>query len=443
MGKIVSLLSKLPWPIRVLLALGMMYLVLCIAVWRMVEDLTDTASEIMDIEYGDSYFNWRGHFGVNDVAVTLYDNQGEVRAEYEMDRVVIRPSSPLWLLRNSFFSPSKYLPDEIGVTLEGLRNKASNDTTPGNYTNLPYDAMGCTDFLLTPRQIQAMGLKELRRDVHLQIDRQSTQSVNVGYAFETVGVGKLAVDAVVDMEWPVRTRNIIAELDEAPLRSASLTFTDQGFIGVRNASCAKQHGMDANAFHAYHMQEVRRRLSEENLSYGEAALQQYEAFANKGEQLVIRSAGAADVTFGEFMGMSTFQKLQVFPLQIAASGANPSTMQVVWGGPGPKSRTADSAAAMVQAAVDESAAPAPAAQPVSAELPMAGAEVTYQQAAALVGQHIDVSTRLGTHRRGILRAHLPQVLTLELDRSEGGFSLTIYADDVAGIRYSPLASEPN
>ena len=256
MGKIVSLLSKLPWPVRLLLALGMMYLVLRIAVWRMVEDLTDTASEIMDIEYGDSYFNWRGHFGVKDVAVTLYDSQGQPRAEYEMDRVVIRPSSAFWLLRNSFFSPSRYLPDEIGVTLEGLRNTANDDTTPGNYTNLPYDAMGCSEFLLTPRQIHAMGLKELRRDVHFQIDRQSTESVNVGYALETIGVGKLAVDTVVDMEWPVRTKNIIEELGEASLRSASLTFTDHGFIGVRNTSCAKQHGLSADAFQTYHMQEV-------------------------------------------------------------------------------------------------------------------------------------------------------------------------------------------
>ena len=112
MGKIAGLFSRVPWPLRIIVGIGLLYLGLRIAVWSMVEELTDTASEIMDIEYGDSYFNWRGHFGVNDVAVTLYDNQGEVRAEYEMDRVVIRPSSPLWLLRNSFFSPSKYLPDD-------------------------------------------------------------------------------------------------------------------------------------------------------------------------------------------------------------------------------------------------------------------------------------------------------------------------------------------
>lgn len=439
MGKIVSLLSKLPWPVRLLLALGMMYLVLRIAVWRMVEDLTDTASEIMDIEYGDSYFNWRGHFGVKDVVVTLYDNKGEPRAEYAMDRVVIRPSSPFWLLRNSFFVPSKYMPDEIGVTLEGLRNAADDDNTPGNYTNLPYDAMGCTEHLLTRSQIGAMGLKELRRDVHVRIDRQSTQSVNVGYALETPGVGKLSLDTTVDMEWPVRTRNLIVELGEAPLRSASLTITDQGFIGARNAACAKQHGMSTSAFADYHMQEVRRRLSEENLSYGEAALQQYAAFAKEGQQLVIRSSGPANLTFGQFMGMNVLQKMQAFPLQIAASGANPSPMQVVWGGPGPNSRAAGGTAPVPAQA---NATPVQVVR-AAVELPKPGAEVTYQQAAALVGQHIDVSTRLGTRRRGTLRAYLPQVLTLELDKEEGGFTLTVYSEDVAGIRYTPVAGVSN
>ena len=440
MGKIAGFFSRVPWPLRIIVAVGLLYLGLRIAVWSMVEELTDTASEIMDIEYGDSYFNWRGHFGVKDVAVTLYDNEGEPRAEYAMDRVVIRPSSPFWLLRNSFFVPSKYMPDEIGVTLEGLRNVADDDNTPGNYTNLPYDAMGCTEYLLTRSQIRAMGLKELRRDVHVQIDRQSAQSVSVGYALETPGAGKLSLDTTVDMEWPVRTRNLIVELGEAPLRSASLTITDQGFIGVRNAACAKQHGMSANAFADYHMQEVRRHLSEENLSYGEAALQQYVAFAKEGQQLVIRSSGPANLTFGQFMGMNFVQKMQAFPLQIAARGANPSSMQVVWGGPGPNSRAADGTAPVPAQA---NATPVQVVQTATAELPGPGAEVTYQQAAALVGRHIEVSTRLGTQRRGILRAYLPQVLTLELDKEEGGFTLTVYSDDVAGIRYTPVAGVSN
>lgn len=442
MGKIAGLFSKIPWPVRLLLGVGLLYLGLRIAVWTMVEDLTDAASEIMDVEYGDSFFDWRGHFGVEDVKVTLYDNQGNARATYAMDQVLIRPSSRFWLLRNSFFSPSKYLPDEIGVTLQGLRNTADSDSTPGNYTNLPYDAMGCTEYLLTPGEIRAMGVKQLRRDVHVQLDRQNSQSVNVGYALETQGVGKLAVDTVVDMEWPVRMRNVIAELGEAPLRSASLTFTDQGFIGTRNAACAKQRGMDATAFQDYHMTEVRRRLSEENLSYGEAALQQYSAFAKNGQQLVIRNSGPANLTFGQFMGMSTFQKLQAFPLQIAASGANPSAMQVVWGGPRENGGAVGSAATS-QASAAVASPPAPVAQPVTAELPKAGSEVTYEQAKGLIGQHIDVSTRLGTHRRGILRAYLPQVLTLELDQDEGGFTLTIYSSDVAGIRYTPVVSKSN
>lgn len=402
-----------------------------LTVWLMLEDITDVASEIVGIEYDGSFFNARGHFGTSDVLITAYDPQGEPRAEFAMDRLVIRPSSPLWLLRNAMFSKSRYMPDEMGLTLENFRNTADSESTPGNFTNLPYDAKGCVPLLLTQRDIMGMGVEMPRRDVHIQLDRVSDDKVELTYTLESPGLGSMAILLVADMAWPVRMRNIFEELDRAPLRSMRITFKDLGFVATRNKACATKRGMTAEQFQAYHMQEVRRRLTEEKLWYGDAALEQYSSFAGKGGELVISSIGQRPLTVGKFLSMNMFQKLSALPLQIAASGRAPSTMQVTWGG---GSRVPPPAAANPSVAM---AAPTPA--PTTTR-PEPGSDVAYAAASSLVGEHIHLVTRYGSERAGTLLVHSPAMITIKLDDDSGGFTLTTIKQDVASIRYNPPAA---
>ena len=73
-------------------------------------------------------------------------------------------------------------------------------------------------------------------------------------------------------------------------------------------------------------------------------------------------------------------------------------------------------------------------------MPEAGSVVAFESLAPLTGQHIDVATRHGTLRRGTLRLAGPVALELELDRAEGGVRLTMPADTITEIRYTPPAT---
>lgn len=419
-----------PWWARAAFGLVCLLLALKLTVWLLVERITDAAAHHVDVEYDGSFFDWRGHFGTSDVVIATYDEQGAPAGEYAMDRLVIRPSSQLWLLRNAFFSGSGFAPDRIGLTLENFRSVGASETTPGNYTNLPYDAMGCTPALLTPRDLLGMGLDAPKRNIHLDLDRTSSRHVDLIFTMESPELGSLSVLANVEVERPVRMKALFDELDQAPLRSVTVTAKDLGFIAARNRACAGKHGLSATEFQAHHMREVRRWMGQQAFGYGEAALAQYAQFAANGGELVIRSVGQRKVTLGEFIAMDQWQKFRAFDLRVAASDSPAVDMTVF--------RTARAGTAPQPPGttpIAPEATSTPAASP--APRPEPGSTVGYERALDLVGEHIDIRTRHGTERAGTLLVHSPTMITMKLDPSGGGFNLTLYRQEIADIRYTP------
>jgi hypothetical protein len=422
--------SGFPWWARVVVGLVCLLLALKLTVWLLVERITDAAAQHVDVQYDGSFFDWRGHFGTRDVVIASYDEQGTPAGEFAMDRLVVRPSSQLWLLRNAFFSGSKFAPDRIGLTLENFRSVGDGETTPGNYTNLPYDAMGCAPSLLTPRDLLGMGLDVPKRNIHLDLDRTSSRSVDLTFTMESPGLGSFSVLANVDVEWPVRMKTLFDELEQAPLRSVTVTARDLGFIAARNRACAERHGMSAAEFQTHHMQEVRSWMGQQAFGYGDAALEQYAHFAAHGGELVIRSVGRREITLGQFLEMDQLQKFRAFDLRVAAADRPAVDMAVF--------RTAQ-AGTPRQPSASAGVASAPASlQPASgAPRPEPGSRVGYEQASALVGEHVDIRTRHNTERAGTLLVHSPTMITMKLDPSSGGFNLTLYRQEIADIRYTP------
>lgn len=428
MKQVLERISSMSWWIRVPIGVAALLVLLKLSVSWLVEDLTDVISEEFDIAYEGSFYDWRGHFGTRDVVVRGYDDNGDPGAELAMDRLVVRPSSPLWLLRSVFTGAgNRWVPDSIGLTFENFRETAADEDTPGNHTSLPYDAMGCVAGLLTPRDIVAMGFPAPRRDVHLELDRQSLDGVDATVTLDSPGLGRVSLRSNVEMQWPVRMKRVVEELMQAPVRSVTITIEDGGFIAARNAACAKKHGLDAEAFRAYHLQEVRRHMAQHRVSYGEAALAEYARFASEGGSLVMNSTAQRNLSFGEFLFMDWGRKMASMPMQVAANGKPPVAMYF--------SRTARPVVAPGAELPVAAALPSPA-EPVV--VPEAGSDVTYDGAAGLVGEHIDVRTRHGSERRGTLLVHSPPMITMKLDQAEGGFTLTLNRQDVATIRFSPV-----
>lgn len=435
MNEIMERIRLIPWWIRALLALAILAGAMKLAVGWIFDDFESTTAE----EYGAGFesrgsgYDWRGRFWTNDVALQTYDEDGARAQRLLADRLVVTPPSWLWLSRQAMrASAPRWTPPEFGVTLENFRTADADGTQPGNYTNLPFDAMGCGKDMLTPRDIAAMGLPAPRRDLHVGYVRSSLQSVDATIRLESAGLGRLTLATKVALTAPVPTRELVQRILEAPLASASITVDDLGFVAARNRACARRNGMDAEAFHAFHLREVERHFARSQAWYGDSAMQQYAEFARNGGTLHLASTGERELTLGEYLAIDWGRKPGALPMRITANGRPAVAVHYRRVGRSMPLETALAASPSPQAAVPTAA--------VAVELPKPGDEVGYDAASGLVGEHIDVRTRYGSQRKGTLLVHSPPMITLKLDTADGGFTLTLNRQDVATIRYTPVGA---
>jgi len=444
--------SRMPMWKRLLFASPVVFVcswvVLSLQTGIWVQQFADGISESLDsdVEYDDTFFELDGDFGATGVTFTKYLPDGSVGGTYKIDRVTFTTPGLVWLLRNSYFKASKYVPETAGIVLDNPRNAADDANTPGNYTNLPYDAMGCTNKLLTHVDLSAMGM-DVPRQVTLRLDRDNDTASTAVYRMRAEGVGELEMKLHVDFSRPATLWTAFEDLQEAPLRSARLKFTDLGFVAGRNAHCAKQHQLTAAAFAEYHMQEVGRRLREESLTFTPGTLEHYRDFAERGGTLELQTTGARDLTLGQFVKMTRHQELQAFPVEIAANGKPPAAFGVSWN-PNAQSAAAADATAMQKAAPTETSvtfanagANSATATATAAALPAPRSVVPYADLSALTGHHIDVATNFGTLRKGTLQLAGPLAISIKLDAAEGGRLLTMPRDSIGEIRFTPTASK--
>ena len=327
----------------------------------------------------------------------------------------------------------------LGVVFDNPRNVADDDTTPGNYTNLPYDAMGCVASMLTPTDLRTMGVPT-NRQVTLSLTRDSDSESTALFRMRTEGAGELDMQMKLDLQRPVVFETWGEVLESAPLHSVQMKFTDLGYIAKRNAYCAKKHNLSADAFTDYHMQEVARFTGAQGASLGQGTLAQYRDFAQKGGTLLLRTAGTRKLSIVQFARMDRMQKMQAYPVMISANGKAPANFSY---GFDPNAQVAVAASA---AATDGAVAVpvnAVAAAPVAAlppgSLPEPGTVVPYAQLASLTGQHVDITTTYGSVRKGVVTLVGPLSAAVQLDKEEGGLLLTMPVDSITEIKFTPVA----
>lgn len=389
-----------------------------------------------DIEFGDTFFDLHGGFGATDVRITKFAPDGDELATFKIDRVTVQTPGLGWMFYNTVIDTSEELPDRIGIVLDNPRNIASDDSTPGNYTNLPFDAMGCVQTALTPTDLRAMGVPTARQ-VTMLLERDSDAESTGTFRVRTEGAGEMEMLLKIGMQRPVHLERWVDTMQTAALHSAQLSFTDLGHIARRNAYCAKKHSLSAKAFTDYHMQEVARFSAASGTAYGQGTLAQYRDFAENGGKLVLRTAGTRKLTLMQFAAMERAQQLQAYHVMIAANDNAPANFNYAAAAPMPAAAVPAPVASMPVSI----AAPAPIpAQAASANgLPAPGSVVPFAALGALTGRHVDVSTKFGSVRKGELKLVGPLAINLLLDKEEGGLLLTMPADSITEIKYTPPA----
>jgi hypothetical protein len=420
-------LSKLPWPTRLLIGLPMAVLFswiamrLGVSIW--MEDFAAADPDNNEVSYDSSFFSLNGDFGANKFKVVHYLPDGTPIATFTADRIVFHTPGLHWLWWSAARG-TKNIPDRFGVTLENFQDLARTDDTPGNYTNLPYDQIGCGTKLLTPLRLREMGMREVRRDVSLWLNRKDAASSTLSMDLLTHDAGQLTLSADITLERPVKWKETLQALSESKMQSASLRLKDLGFVERRNAYCAKAAGVSTAQWGDYYMRSMAARMAEGRFSFNAEALERLRQFSEKGGELVLTARNPPATELPKFVTADFSRRIQLMPAVVSWNGGKeaPFRMDVMLPG---EIRTAPAVAANASAS-----APAPTA--AAAMLP-SGA-LAYADLKGREGAHIEIRTSNGTLRRGTLVAYSPFLSTIRLDSDQGGFNMSIPGDSVEEVR---------
>ena len=436
------------------IAVILLYAILKLQTISWVEIIAQTINLNFNAEvtYGSSFFDVTGNFGATDVELTQWSEDGEQERTYRVDKVTILTPGLGWLLRSAYGGVGDVAPDSFGMQLDNPHNIADADNTQGNYTHLPYDAKGCVKNMLTPSDLRAMGV-DTKREVTVRVDQEGNNRSTITWNMRNEGVGEFDMRMHVGLPDDTEYLMMLSALQQAPLQSVELDFNDLGYVATRNEYCAKQHKLTPAAFDTYHMQEVDRRLKEDHVWFNDATLGQYADFAKNGGTLAMRTTGTRKVTLQDFLTKNWIAKMQSFPVTVSANGKPPVPLAVTWtpnaaSVPAAVANPTTPAAPQVQPVATPAALVAPVAQaaattPAPANgLPAPGSVVPFAALGALTGRHIDVSTKFGSVRKGELKLVGPLAINLLLDKEEGGLLLTMPADSIIEIKYTPVQGAP-
>jgi hypothetical protein len=473
--------SSLPLLPRLLIGaalfFGGMYLLMRLYVGSTIDDAIDASPD--DITYDSMFLRWNGDFGIVGVKGVHPLPDGSEKS-YQADRVVVHTPGLLWLARVGWKGESDELPDDIGFTVENIRLDETDDKTDGNYSNLPFDAVGCGKRKLTPADMTAMGFGQLKRNATMRLTRLDDHSSTFRFAVDTPGVGGSAMEMEIGIERPLEWEAGPQGLITAPIKSASATATDHGFVAARNAYCAKAAGLDEKAFVEHHMRQLDTHLAEEGMTLGVGALERYREFAAKGGELSVVTIGATRLTLGDFMGKERVGKLSGVRTGVRHNGGPLASFEV---GTQPKIARVDLAApATAAAATAPATTPAvatavalPALPPTVIGAPKAAASPTAPPADTLynrtrsanltgtepntrgrvvatgdvvpyaslekhVGERVQITTKMGSVRHGTVLSSNTYQTALKLDAEEGGFNLNVFADTVREVRLIPASA---
>jgi hypothetical protein len=437
--------AQLPWATRIFVVLPLAllgtFIAMRIAVSVWVSDFADSDPVENEVSYDSSFLSLNGDFGATNFKVVHNLPDGTPIATFSADRLVFHTPGLHWLWWSTLRG-SKNMPDRFGVTLENFKNLADSDDTPGNYTNLPYDQIGCGSKLLTPARLREMGLREVRRDVSLALNRKEGDISTLSLDLLTHDAGQLTLSADITVERPIKWRDTLAHLAESRMQSASLRMKDLGFVERRNAYCAKAAGVTVANFGDVYMRGLAARLAEARIGFNAESLDRLRRFNEKGGELVLVARNPRGTELPKFVTANFSQRLQMFPATVSWNGGPEAPFRLDVTLPGeirtPAAATAALPVATAQPVPVAAAAAAHAPAPTAAAAMLPAGALSYADLKGREGAHIEVLTNNGTVRRGTLIAYSPFLSTIKLDADQGGFNMSIPGDSVEEVHAIPV-----
>lgn len=421
---------------RVVLPLGLLYGLLW---WRTdvaIERQLDALRPYMDIRRGGTVLGLNGDVGIRKLVVEPRAGSPMPGLRVTAERAVVRTPGIFWVLRSAVLGVPDEIPSRFGFSLAGAGIDGSPDAMAaamvGGHVMFPFDLAGCEP-ALSPEVAGALGLGDAEGNFAFTMEYGGASHLRLRIESETPELAMLTGDVSLTLG---PGSDPSARLLGAGFESATFVVEDKGFGARRNAYCAKKLGVTPGAFVEQHLQAVRGQFAAEGLVPGAAMDQAYAGFVLGGGKLTIQARPLRPGPLVQMQGVE-LENLGLFvdasvkhndgfaaPLVFLAADqyAPPSTA---------------AAGSADEAPPTESPAPAEAA---GGALP-AGTEIAYDDLPKHIGAEVEVSTSLGTVRRGVLTGASSISIVIKLAKEEGGFPLSMPKYNVVKVRLAPPLTE--
>lgn len=435
---------------RVLVPVALVYGLL----WWRADVVIDRQIEALkphfDIRRGTTVLGLNGDIGMRNVVVRPQTGSLLPAVTLTAERAVLRTPGLFWILRSAIVGVPEEIPSRFGFVLTG----AGVDGTPeamqtagvGGHVLFPFDLAGCEP-QMNPEVAGALGLRDAASNFSFVMEYGGASNLRLSLEADTPEQAKVAGDINLTLG-PAGDPGM--RIATAGFESLSFVIEDKGFGARRNAYCAKKLGVMPEAFVEQHLKAVRAIYAADGLVAGAAMDQAYAGFVRSGGKMTIQARPLRPGPLVQLQGV----ELEGLPLFVDATIRHDDNFAAPlvflsaeqYAAPqenliaAPAEGTAPAATPTQEAAASESSAAVGAPAETKPAL-TAGSEIAYEDLPKHLGAEIEVSTTLGTVRRGVLTGASSISIVLKLAPQEGGFPLSMPKYNVVKVRLAPPLTE--
>jgi hypothetical protein len=384
-----------------------------------------------DIRRSGTVLGLNGDVGITHLEMTPKGGIGPANVTLEADRVVVHTPGLWWLVRSSLLGMPKEVPARFGFRLDGIHaegndSQARQDLASQNLL-FPFDLAGCEP-AMSPDVLRALGADGIKGSFEMTMTHPSDGQLRLDVNADKAGVAKVEIGMDIGLTGDKQAMQVAT----ATVQDVRVIVTDQGLAASRNAYCEKKTGLSADAFLAAHVEAASTSFASRGLKPGAALTQAYAGFAKDGGSLTITARPLRPMPLAGLQGINLENIALYFDAKVRHDDDLAGSLAFLPADPGAIATAGAAPVTLAPAAVAPAASASAAALPAAPTIAV-GREIPYDQLAAYTGADIEVSTTLGSVRRGSLLGATPIGLSLRLAKAEGGYSLSLSRETIAKI----------
>lgn len=425
---------------RLVLPLGLLYGLLWWRTDAAIERELESLRPYLDIRRGGTVLALNGDVGIRRLVIEPKAGSPMPALRVTADRAVVRTPGIFWVLRSAVLGVPDEIPSRFGFSLTGAGIDGSPEAMQaamvGGHVMFPFELAGCEP-ALSPDVANALGLGEADGNFAFTMEYGGASHLRLRIEAETPDQARVTGDISLALG---PGADPSARLVGAGFESATVVIEDKGFGARRNAYCAKKLGVTPQAFVEQHLQAVRARFAADGLVPGAAMDQAYAGFVLGGGKLTIQARPLRPGPLVQMQGLG-LESLGLFVDATVKHNDNFAAPLVFL------SADQYAPAPETPAAADPAEAPAaegaePTRPPEAGINPLAaGTEIPFDDLPKHIGAEVEVSTNIGTVRRGVLAGASSISIVIKLAAEEGGFPLSMPKSTLVKVRLAPPLTE--